>query len=121
MVLTLQYSITSSIALIFYTHCFPCTNPSGLVVVTSFLCHIFTFCDNWCRAIWSTTSRVFEDSYKWRMFICVRVKRMLVVFGSSKQQEGKNCKEVPSTKLCSRASTLRRHIVTESFSTFERL
>ena len=33
----------------------------------------------------------------------------------------KNCKEAHSTKLCSRASILRRHIVTERFSTFERL
>ena len=66
-------SVTSSIALIFYIHLFSRTNPIGLVVVTSFLCHIFTFCDDWCRAIWSTISRVFEDSYKWRMFICVEL------------------------------------------------
>ena len=38
-----------------------------------------------------------------------------------KNRKEKNCKEAHSTKLCSRASTLRTHIVTESFSTFERL
>ena len=36
-------------------------------------------------------------------------------------REEKNCKEAHPTKLCSRASFLRRHIVTERFSTFERL
>ena len=77
---SIQYNVVNSIDFL-YTFVFPAQYPSGLVVVTSFLCHIFTFCDNWCRAFWSTTS-VFEDSYKWRMFICVRVKRMLVVFGS---------------------------------------
>ena len=92
-------SVTSSIALIFYIHLFPRTNPSGLVVVTSFLCHIFTFCDDWCRAIWSTISRVFEDSYKWRMFICVELSGCLWYLALKNNRKEKNCKEAHSTKL----------------------
>ena len=109
---------------------FPRTIQAGWWWLLLFLSHIFTFCDNWCRrcalvphkscvwifGLWSISSNpksyavsrsyLAQDSYQSRLFIC-GVKRILVLFGSYKQQdEKKNCKEAHSTNLCGMTSTL---------------
>ena len=91
-----------------YTFVFPHTNPSGLVVVTSFLCHIFNFVITGAVQFGPPPVVCLKTHTSGGWYLALKNNR-----------KEKNCKEAHSTKLCSRASILRRHIVTERFSTFE--
>ena len=127
---------------------FPRTIQAGWWWLLLFLSHIFFFCDNWCRTcallphkscvwifgLWSISSNpksyavsrsyLAQDSYQSRLFIC-GVKRILVLFGSYKQQNEKKKLQGSTLNQSLRydqyLTLADRHIVTESFSTFERL
>ena len=129
MVLILQYSITSFS--LFYTHFFSPHIPSGLVVVTSFLVPCFPFfCDNWCGALCSLGSRMFEvlaceypvtqsptqchenlqpkiHTSRGCSFVGLRGCWWSYRLALTNNRKTKICKEAHSTKLCGMASTLR--------------